>query len=151
MEVLAMEEVNKAAIEAMESELQKTVGGPCRDFEPDDIYNYHDLLRYVGLGVHEGMQKTVTRKPLPNGGSVKEEHHVAHIFPNGDILSRVEIYHYDKDENLKWHKSWSDIYTRGENGKMYESANHEREREVGMVLYHMEECLRELCRDKKAE
>jgi methyltransferase-like protein len=27
----------------MESEIQKTVGGPCRDFEPDDIYNYQLL------------------------------------------------------------------------------------------------------------
>ena len=48
-----MKEVNKELIEEIEPQIQKTVGGPCEDFEFSDISNYHELLKYVGLGVHE--------------------------------------------------------------------------------------------------
>jgi hypothetical protein len=133
---------NDNEMKEIESGIVKAVGGHCDDFEFEEIYNYHGLLKCIGLELHDDMPSiAIPACCNPVGGYIKEKHYVAHTFPNGDVLSRIEIYCYDENGNLEWHKPYSAIYCRDKNGELTEMVNHERKRELGMVLYYMEHCI----------
>jgi hypothetical protein len=138
------------SIETVETDITKSVGGHCDDFEFREIFDYHDLLKCVGLGLHDEMPPAVSPPiQMQDGEYIREEHYIAHTFPNGDILSRIEVYCCDYNDNVKWHTSHSAIYGFNERGEAYQKLSHTRERELGMVLYYMEDCIREQCRSKK--
>jgi hypothetical protein len=123
-----------------ESDIVKAVGGHCDDFEFEEIDTYHDLLKCVGFGLHEDMRPMPSPTMQLNDGYIKERRYVAHVFPNGDVLSRIDICRYNKDGELVDNTPYSAIYSETENG-MVEILNHERERELGMVLHYLERCV----------
>ena len=131
-------------MKTIETDIIKSLGGRYDVFDFKKIKKYHDLLKCVEFGLHDEMPVAVSpSRPLPDGGYIQEKHYVALMFPNGDMLDRIEVYEYNQEGEVVRHSSHSAIQSRTEDGKVYEKVNHTRERELGMVLYYMEDCISE--------